>query len=336
MPRGKLAIFSCRSGERFTKGVIRSLKKEIKIKEGKRTIRDFSDEEINIRIDESIRGKDVFVIQSLQDPLSNRSVNVNLMEFLFLINAAKSYVRKGGIVTAVSPYPVYGRQDRPVDGREVITAAILPDLYKSAGADSVMVMDIHSGQQWGFYKGISFDNLSPRILMKNHIKKKYGDNLHDKLVLISPDVGGGTRVRDFAYKLGVYFYLMEKTKESKKIKEMFLIGDPTNVVGKTALIMDDIVDTAGTLEGAILELENKGAKEAVVYCTHALLNGKAVDRISKLYEKGFLKKIIATNTVFHGDKKYPWLQYIKVDDLFAQAILRTHKEESVGELYEGF
>ncbi|MBR0325800.1 MAG: ribose-phosphate pyrophosphokinase, partial [Selenomonadales bacterium] len=245
----------------------------------------FNNGETQVMVNESVRGKDVFIIQSISGP-----VNDSLMELLVLIDACKRASSRS--VTAVVPYYAYARQDRKTRGREPISAKLIANLLTTAGADRVVTMDLHAGQIQGFFD-IPLDHLSGVPHLAKYIKEK---QLSD-LVVVSPDLGGVTRARQFADRLHAPIAIIEKRRPKPGVAEvMNLIGD---VEGKTAVIVDDIVDTAGSLVEGAKALSKFGAKEVYACCTHGVLSGPAIERING----SVMKELIITDTIPLSEEK---------------------------------
>ena len=278
------------------------------------TISKFSDGEISIHISESVRGKDAFIIQSTCIP-----ANDNIMELLILTDALRRSSAK--TITAVIPYFGYARQDRKAAPRVPITAKLVANLIQSAGISRVVTMDLHAGQIQGFFD-IPVDNLYGAPIFIDYILKK---NLKNPIVA-SPDVGGVARARGFASKLGIDLVIVDKRREqANKSEVMNIIGD---VAGKDVILIDDIIDTAGTIVGAAKALKQKGANSVIACCTHPVLSGPAIERI----ENGELDELVVTNTIpmLKDCKK---ITVLSVADLFGEVISRVYKNESVNSLF---
>ena len=277
----------------------------------------FSDGEIQIEIYENVRSKDVFVIQSTCSP-----VNDNLVELLLMIDAFKrSSARR---ITAVMPYFGYARQDKKVAPRVPISAKLVADMLTVAGANRVITMDLHAGQIQGFFD-IPVDNIFAAPLLIEYIRSNFDDNL----AIVSPDAGGVERARAFAKRLAADLAIIDKRRPApNQAKAMAVIGD---VSDKVVVILDDMVDTAGTLTQAVEALVNKGAKEVHASCVHPVLSGPAVERI----KSSGLKSLMVTDTV-PLTKEAAACGKIKVHsvaDLFGEAIIRCHKGDSVTSLF---
>lgn len=278
------------------------------------TISKFSDGEINVHISESVRGKDVFIIQSTCVP-----ANDNIMELLILTDALRRSSAKS--ITAVIPYFGYARQDRKAAPRVPITAKLVANLIQSAGISRVVTMDLHAGQIQGFFD-IPVDNLYGAPTFIDYISKK---NLKNPIVA-SPDVGGVARARGFAGKMGLDLVIVDKRREqANKSEVMNIIGD---VKGKDVILVDDIIDTAGTIVGAAKALKEKGANSVMACCTHPVLSGPAIDRI----ESGELDELVVANTI-PITKECNKITVLSVSNVFGEVISRVYRNESVNSLF---
>ncbi|GBG58182.1 ribose-phosphate pyrophosphokinase [Sporomusaceae bacterium FL31] len=277
----------------------------------------FNNGETQVIIDESVRGKEVFIVQPTCYP-----VNDSLMELLIMVDACKRASARH--VTAVIPYYAYARQDRKTRGREPISAKLIANLLTTAGVSRVVTMDLHAGQIQGFFD-IPLDHLIGVPILSDYIESK---KLTD-LVVVSPDLGGVTRARQLADRLHAPIAIIEKRRPMPGVAEvMNLIG---NVEGKTAVIVDDIVDTAGSLTEGAKALERFGAKEVYACCTHAVLSDPAVERIVA----SNMKELIVTNTIPLPEAKlHPKIKVLSVAPLFGEAIVRIFSELSVSKLFD--
>ncbi|MDD3893535.1 MAG: ribose-phosphate pyrophosphokinase, partial [Syntrophomonadaceae bacterium] len=267
----------------------------------------FSDGEISCAINESVRGVDVFVVQPTCAP-----VNDNLMELLIMIDAFRR--ASAARINAVIPYYGYGRQDRKTRARDPITAKLVSNLLVEAGAERVVAIDLHANQIQGFFD-IPVDHLLGVPTLAEYMKSKVGDDP----VVLSPDVGGVTRARDLAAKIGASLAIIDKRRPAPNVSEvMNVIGD---VEGRTVIIVDDIIDTAGTLVSAAKVMLEKGAKEVYGCCTHPVFSGPALERLAA----SPLKEIIITNTIPHiAAQKISKIKVLSVAPLIGEAILRIH------------
>ncbi len=275
----------------------------------------FSDGEVRVQINESMRGEDVFVIQSLCPP-----INENIMELLLILDALKR--ASAGRITAVIPYYAYARQDRKDKPRVPISARLLADLITVAGAQRVVVVDLHSPQIQGFFN-IPVDNLFALNVIYDYLKNRVDEDT----VIVSPDAGGVERVRLLANKLGCSIAIIYKRRPEPNVAEVFdLVGD---VKGKRAIILDDIIDTAGTVVSASNLLLVKGAKEVVVASSHGLLSGPAVERL----KNAPISEVIITNSIPSEGKNLDKLTVLSIAPLIGEAIRRIHEGDSVSSLF---
>lgn len=282
------------------------------------TVTRFSDGEIMVQINENVRGADAFVIQPTCTP-----VNENIMELLLIIDALRRASARR--ITAVIPYYGYGRQDRKVQPRVPISSKLVADLIETAGTHRVLTMDLHAGQIQGFFD-IPVDHLYAMPVLLDYINENYPNG---NLVIVSPDAGGVERARAFAKRLGCSLAIIDKRREKANVSQvMNVIGD---VKGKATLILDDMIDTAGTTVQAAEVLIERGAEAVSAACTHAVLSGPAVDRINV----SLLKEVIVTNTISLDSKqaKCSKLSILSIAGLFAEAIKRIHEETSISSLF---
>ncbi|MCL2045446.1 MAG: ribose-phosphate pyrophosphokinase [Oscillospiraceae bacterium] len=278
----------------------------------------FSDGEISVSLFETVRGSDVFIIQSTCFP-----VNDNLMEMLILVDACKR--ASASRITAVVPYFGYARQDRKAKARDPISAKLVANLITSAGADRVLTMDLHATQIQGFFD-IPLDHLLASSLFADYYKKKFTDT--SDVVVVSPDAGSVTRARTFAGMMNMGLAIMDKRRAmANQVEMMNIIGD---VEGMRVILYDDIVDTAGSFCEAVKALEAGGAKEIYGCATHGVLSGQAVSRI----EDSGLVELLFTDTIpFRGDNLPDKIKYLSAAPLFAEAIERIFQEVSISTLF---
>jgi len=278
----------------------------------------FSDGEIYVQIDESVRGADVFLIQSLSSP-----VNDNIMELLVTLDALKR--SSASSITVVVPYYAYARQDRKVLPRVPISAKLLADLITVAGADRIMSMDLHAGQIQGFFD-IPVDHLYAAPIMLKYIKENIDT---ENLVIVSPDAGGVERARYYAKKLGCTIAIIDKRRPKPNVSEiMHIIGD---VKDKTAVIVDDIVDTAGTLTNAAKALAKEGAKGVYACCSHPVLSGNAIEKINN----SPIIELAVTNTItFSKPVPTDKIKVLSVGGIIGEAIRRVFHKESLSAIFE--
>jgi ribose-phosphate pyrophosphokinase len=283
---------------------------------GKAMVKTFSDGEINVEIHESVRGMDVFVIQSICYP-----VNTNLMELLILIDALKRASAER--VTAVLPYYGYARQDRKVMPRAPISAKLVADLITTAGASRVLTIDLHAGQIQGFFN-IPVDHLFAAPVLLDYLR-----NLNNDIVVVSPDAGGVERARAFAKRLNASLAIIDKRRDAPNVSQvMNIIGD---VQGLIAVLLDDIVDTGGTLVRAAYALVEKGAKSVYACCTHPVLSGNATQMLSE----SPIQELVVTDTIPLKESALGCskIKVLSVSGLLTEAIQRIYKDESVSNLF---
>ncbi len=281
------------------------------------TVSKFSDGEVAVSIQESVRGSDVFVVQSTCNP-----VNDNLMELLIMIDALKR--ASAGRITAVIPYFGYARQDRKSKPRDAISSKLVANLITAAGADGVLTMDLHAAQIQGFFD-IPVNHLEGMSILAKHFANEHLEDL----VVVSPDFGSVTRARNFAGRLDCPIAIIDKRRPRPNVSEiMHIIGD---IEGKNILIIDDIIDTAGTLCNAANALKERGAKSVRACATHAVLSGPAIERI----KNSVLEELVLLDTIpLTDDKKLDIIKTDSVAPVFAQAIQRIYEEQSVSEIFE--
>jgi len=283
------------------------------------SIRKFSDGEIYIEINENIRGNSIFLIQSISSP-----ANDNLMELLLCIDALKRSSAKN--ITAVIPYFGYARQDRKVAPRTSISAKLVSNLITKAGADRIVTVDLHAGQIQGFFD-IPVDNLFATPIFTRHIKRKIKNK---NLICVAPDVGGVERARALGRKLNAELAIIDKRRSAPgKSLVMNVIG---NVKGKVCIIVDDLIDSGGTIVNATEALKKRGAKEVHVYVTHGVLSGDAVEKI----KKSKIKNLVVTDTINISDrvKKVRNIEILSISNLLAEAIKRISNSTSVSDLFK--
>jgi len=279
----------------------------------------FKDGEVYARIDETVRGETVFVVQSTSNP-----VNENLMELLIFIDALKRASAKA--IVAVIPYYGYARQDRKAKPREPITSKLVANLLTSAGATRVMMMDLHARQIQGFFD-ITADHMEAMPLLAKYFMEK--DMCGDKVVVVSPDVGGVKRARKLAEWLNTGIAIIDKRRPKPNVAEvMNIIGD---IEGKIAIFVDDMIDTGGTITNGAKAIMERGAKATYACCTHAVFSGPAIERL----KDSPLKEVIITDTIeLPEDKKIDKIKILSVDRLLSEAIRRVYNNESLSQLFE--
>ena len=310
-----LKLFSLNANIPLAQEVAKSLGVEL----SKCSVKKFSDGEVSINIEESVRGCEVFIIQSTSDP-----VNDNLMTLLIMIDA----LRRASVdtINVVIPYYGYARQDRKARSREPITAKLIANLLQVAGADRIIALDLHALQIQGFFD-IPVDHLMAAPIIANYFKKKIPDM--EDVVVVSPDHGGVTRARKLADALNTPIAIIDKRRPKPNVAEvMNIVG---NIEGKTCILIDDIIDTAGTITLGAKALKERGAKEVYASCSHAVLSGQALERI----EDSPIKELVYANTIYiPEEKKLDKMVPLCVGDLIAKAIYRIHHNEPVSVLFE--
>lgn len=347
MDRGRLSIIACEEGRPFAARVVAALREEVRTagaRDGSseaelaRRLRSlsirgskevwFAAGEVKTEIHENIRGDDVYVFQSLFEPGSPRTVNDALMAFLTAINAARQ--SDADTVTAVVPLYPYARQERK-RGREGVTAAQVARFLEVSGATRVITMDVHAEAVVGAFHEAKFENLHAARVIFDHIRRTGST---ENLVVVSPDAGGAHRARFYAKLAETEFALIDKVRDYSQpgiVLEMRLVG---HVAGRNALVVDDMIDTGGSIIRSVQTLKDKGAKDVMVCCTHPLFSGAAIDRIDKAYEEGLVTKVIGTDSVMWSEKlrARPWYEEVSVAHLFAAVIWHINQKLSVSEL----
>jgi ribose-phosphate pyrophosphokinase len=306
-------IFSGNSNPVLTKKICAYLEVPV----GKAAVKNFSDGEIQIEINENVRSKDVFLIQSTCAP-----VNHNLMELLLMIDAVKR--SSAARITAVLPYFGYARQDKKVAPRVPISAKLVANMITIAGANRIITMDLHAGQIQGFFD-VPVDNLFAAPVLLEHIRKRFNDDL----VIVSPDAGGVERARAFAKRLDAGLAIVDKRRDApNQAKAMAVIGD---VQDKTVIILDDMADTAGTLTEAAKAIKAKGARKIHACCSHPVLSGPAVERITD----SSLDSLIVTDTIPLNSKAAGCekINVLTISKIVGEAIIRSHNGDSVTSLF---
>lgn len=309
----KLKVFTCNANPQLAQEIVDHIGLPLGNAEAIR----FSDGEIQIRLNESVRGADVFVIQPTSAP-----VNEHLMELLIMVDALKRASAKS--INVVIPYYGYARQDRKARARDPITAKLVANLIETAGAHRVITMDLHATQIQGFFD-IPVDHLLGVPILANYFANK---GLSD-IVVVSPDHGGVTRARKLAERLEAPIAIIDKRRPEPNVAEvMNIVG---NIEGKTAIIIDDIIDTAGTITLAASALVKAGAKEVYACCTHPVLSGPAIERITN----SPIREMVVTNTIpLPPDKAIAKIKVLSVAPIIGEAIIRVHEELSVSKLFD--
>ncbi len=309
-----LKLITGNANRDLSEAIARSLRREL----AHATVKRFSDGETWVEIDENVRGADVFVIQPTSFP-----ANEQLMELLIIIDALKR--SSAGRITAVIPYYGYARQDRKVSPRTPISSKLVADLITAAGAERVLTMDLHAGQIQGFFN-IPVDHLFAKPVLIDYLREHCGKQ---ELVVVSPDAGGAERARSFAKLLHAPIAMIDKRRSKPNESEvMHIVGD---VEGRKAVIVDDIVDTAGTMVVAAEALTANGATGVIACCTHAVLSGPAIERLNE----SLIEEFITTDTIPLGDKvaRCSKIKVLSVASLLGEAIKRIHNADSVSSLF---
>ena len=315
-PHGKLKLFTGNSNPALAKRIADAMGLQL----GDVTVKQFADGEVSVNFGESVRGCDVFLIQSTCCP-----VNDNFMELLVMIDACRR--ASANRITAVMPYFGYARQDRKARPRDPISAKLCANMLEAAGADRVLTMDLHANQIQGFFD-IPVDNLLGTKILTQYFYDKIGTNNPD-YVVVSPDLGSVTRVRKFTDKLDLPMAIVDKRRPKPNVSEvMNIIGD---IKDKNVILVDDMVDTAGTLcNGAKALVERGGAKSVIACATHGVLSGPAIERL----QNSVIDKLILLDTIpVEGEKAIDKIEMLTVADLFAEAIHRIYDEHAISDLY---
>lgn len=287
------------------------------VTKGSSEVTHFSDGEIRVKVDESVRGSDAFIIQPTSTP-----VNENLMELLIMVDALRRASARR--ITAVIPYYGYARQDRKTRARDPITAKLVANILTASGCRRVITMDLHAGQIQGFFD-IPVDHLPAVPILAEYFQQTQD---RKNVVVVSPDIGGVTRSRDLAERIGSPLAIIDKRRPEPNVAEVTnVIG---NIKGKTVIMIDDIIDTAGTITKGAAALMDRGAKEIYVCCTHAVLSGPSIQRL----EESVIKEIVVTNTIpLTPEKMIDKIKVLSVAPLMGEAIIRIHEDLSVSKLF---
>ena len=312
-----IQVFSCNSNKKLAEDIV----SKIGLALSPSAVGKFSDGEIFTQITETARGADVYIVQSTCHP-----VNDNLMELLIMIDALKR--ASAGNINAIIPYFGYARQDRKARARDPISAKLVANLLTCAGANRVISMDLHCGQIQGFFD-IPVDNLRGKKIFLEYYSEKFRSTGFDDVVIVSPDLGSIGRNREIAGKLNVPLAIIDKRRpDANKSEIMNIIGE---VSGKRVLIIDDVIDTAGTITNAANALRDEGAKEVYVAATHAVLSGKAMERI----RDSFITELLLLDTIpLDSTKTDDRIKVLSVADTFAEAIMRIHYGKSVSSMFD--
>ena len=349
MDRGRLSILACEAGKIFAGRVIARLHELLREEERERgrseadieemvaslAVRGsnevwFANKEVKTEIRENIRGDDVYIIQNIFEPRGRRSINDNLMALLTAINAARQ--SDADAINVVVPLFPYSRQERK-KAREGVTASQVAQFLEVSGATRIITMDIHAEAVVGFFREAKFENLRASGVIVDFLRKSHS---LENLVVVSPDAGGAGRVRHFAKLFSTEFALIDKVRDYGRpnmITQMRLVG---RVKGRNVLVVDDMIDTGGSIVRAVKTLKKEGAKDISVCCAHPLFSGSAVRRLSKAHKKGLIKDVLGTDSVMWGAplSLHPWYHEVSVAHLFARVIHHINHKRSVSELLE--
>ena len=311
-----IKIFTANSNPAFAEAIAQKLGTKL----GDAQVGKFSDGEIFVNINETVRGADVFIIQSTCSP-----VNDNLMELLIMIDAFKR--ASAGRITAVIPYFGYARQERKAKARDPISAKLCADIITTAGADRVLTMDLHASQIQGFFD-IPVDHLLGAPILANYYKEKFAGK-EAETVVVSPDLGSVTRARKFASKIDVPIAIIDKRRPKANVSEvMNIIGD---IKDKNVILVDDMIDTAGTIVNGAKALKDRGAKSVFACCSHAVLSGPAIERI----QDSVIEELLVLDTVpLTPEKQIDKIKVLSVAPIFAEAIDRIYEDVSVSPLFD--
>ncbi len=312
---GDIKILSCNGNRKLSEAIAGNL--DLKVCDAE--VSKFSDGEISIKINEPVRESDVYIIQPTSSP-----VNDNLMELLIMIDAVKR--ASAGRINAVVPYYGYARQDRKTRARDPISAKLVADIITSAGADRILTMDLHCAQIQGFFN-IPVDHLYGMPILVEYYKNKFES--FDNVAAVSPDLGSVTRARSFAEKLDIPLAIIDKRRPKANVSEvMNIIG---KIDGKNVILVDDMIDTAGTIVNAASALKERGALDVYACCTHPVLSGKAIERI----ENSEIKELLVLDTVeLYEEEKSSKIRQASVSDIFAKAIYRIHNGMPVSTIFD--
>lgn len=313
--RGEMVIFSGNSNPKLAREMCESLNMKL----GDAEVETFKDGEINVKINEAVRGKDVYIIQPTSTP-----TNENLMEVLIMIDACKR--ASAGYVNVVLPYYGYARQDRKTRGREPITAKLVANLLTVAGANRIITVDLHAGQIQGYFD-IPVDHFTAIRLLSEYFSE--AKNNCEEYVVVSPDLGGVTRARNFADYLKLPIAIIEKRRPKPNVSEvMNVIGD---FKGKNCILVDDMIDTAGTITNAANHLKENGAKDIYIAVTHPVLSDNAIEKI----QNSSVEKLIVTDTILlPEEKRIDKIEVVSIAPMLAEAIRRINTYESISGLFE--
>lgn len=312
-----IKIFSCSSNPELANKIA----EYVGIRIADAEVSQFSDGESFVKVNEIVRGVDCFIVQSTSSP-----VNKHLMELLIMIDALRR--ASAGRITAVIPYYGYARQDRKARARDPITARLVADLIQAAGADRVLTMDLHAPQIQGFFT-VPVDHMLGNPILIDYYQNKFGSELND-IVVVSPDIGSVKRTREFAEHLDAPLSIIDKRRPEANVSEiMHIIGD--SVEGKKVILVDDMIDTAGTICNAANTLKDKGASHVYAACTHGVLSGPAIERI----EKSAIEELVVLDTIaLPEEKRIDKIKQLSSARILGESILRINQNQSVSRLFD--
>lgn len=334
--RGEIAIVACRSGEQFGAKLCSELSSidgasNSRIRLSPLEVKIFENGEVNPTILKSVRGKDVYLVQCCDNRGTGINHSENVVEMIWALNAL--YNAGAQYLSLVVPCYPYARKDEP-EGRDTIGAKFIAELTKTAGANHIITIDLHSRKIKGFMPtGLRMDNLPIVPLALEYLRAHFNNQMND-VVIVSPDVGGSERVKEVADYLGARHTFCEKQRlEAGKVGQMYILD---KVDGYRVVLLDDMVDTAGSVEKAVDLIVSKDVKDVLIFCSHPLLNKRAPEILSKLYREGKISKVVGTDSIPHPKefiKRNPWLYQISVAPLVANVICRINKNSSISDLY---
>ncbi len=331
----RIKILACRSGEVFAKRICEHLEKNHGYSDiyGNVEIKEFANGEVKPVLKESVRGKSVYIVQNIDDPNCSRSPQDNFDELLSVIDAVRRSVGINGKVSVVMPNYYKARQHRSTK-RESIAARMTADILKNAGANAVLCIDIHDDAIAGYFTDVKFDNLHASRIIIDYLRDKLFDFINNEngFSVASPDVGSAKKAKYYAKQLKSGLVICAKFRDEDKVNavdRILLLGD---VDGKNIFIIDDMVDTGGTIKEILYELKKNNAKDIFIGCTHAIFSGPAIERLNGLYNEGIIKGVIGTDTVIHD--KLKWYYEVSVAPLFGDVIYRIENNMSVSDLLD--
>jgi ribose-phosphate pyrophosphokinase len=334
--RGALSLSACNSGKSLALRILKHLNQIIKDEPSLSPVEltnsheiNFANGELKTVIENNVRGNDHYIVQCMDDPLSQKSINDNLLALLTAVNAA--YQSDADSITAVIPQYPYSRQERKKT-REGITAKQIAKFIEISGANRVITLDIHAEAIMGFFTSATLEDLHASYTIINHLQQNYDTS---NWVVTAPDVGGAEKARHYSKEMKIGLAIVDKARDYSKagsIESMRLVGD---VEGKDVLLPDDMIGTGGTIINAAKLLKDKGAANIYISCSLPFFNGDAQEKLSRAYESGLIDKVLGTDAVFHGEKfinENPWYDEITIAPLFAKVIHHINQKKSVSQL----